>query len=203
MLENIVKVASTLPFGTTFVPLYLLCFFSFLRLSNILPHTVNSFDITRQLARGDVLHTDTGAIVIIKWSKTLQDRKTTTTITIPDLGSSPLCPVKALQRMCKAIPADKNSPLFLLKRPTKISVLTDSVARKHLKEVSKILKCASNLTFHAFRKAGATWAFQHGVPLEHIKTHGTWASDAVYTYLNASTSLSSPVASAFRTALHS
>ena len=75
MLENIVKVASTLPFGTTFVPLYLLCFFSFLRLSNILPHTVNSFDITRQLARGDILYIETGAIVVIKWSKTLQDRK--------------------------------------------------------------------------------------------------------------------------------
>ena len=51
-------------------PLYLICFFSFLRLSNLLPHTVAAFDFTRQLARGDLIITKDSALLIIKWSKT-------------------------------------------------------------------------------------------------------------------------------------
>ena len=134
--------------------------------------------------------------------KNKTDRKKTTTITIPHLGGSQLCPVTALLSMFEEIPAHKNSPLFMIKRKSCIATLTDSGARKHLKQVSQILGLRPSLTFHSFRRTGATWAFQHGVPLEHIKSHGTWASDSVYAYLHASVSVLSPVASAFKTALH-
>ena len=176
-------------------------FFSFLRLSNIIPHSVASFDLTRHLARSDIIFAHDTAVILIKWSKTIQDRKKTTTISIPNLGKSPLCPINALLNMLQKIPAHKNAPLFMLNKKTVVTTLTDSVARKHLKQVSQILGLDPPLTFHSFRKAGATWAFQHGVPLEHIKSHGTWVSDAVYTYLHASVSAKSPVASAFQTAL--
>ena len=201
VLQKIIDVSKTLPYSETFVPLYLLAFFSFLRLSNIIPHSIPSFDLTRHLARGDILFADDTAVVLIKWSKTIQDRKKTATISIPNLGKSPLCPVNALLAMFERIPAGKNAPLFMLKKKTVVTTLTDSVARKHLKQVSQILGQKPPFTFHSFRKAGATWAFQHGVPLEHIKSHGTWVSDAVYTYLHASVSTKSPVASAFQTAL--
>ena len=202
ILKQIVQIASKLPYSETFVPLYLFAFFSFLRLSNMIPHSVASFDLTRNLARGDIIFADDSAIIVVKWSKTLQDRKKTATISIPNLGNSELCPINALLNMFQKIPGHKNSPLFLLKKKTCITPLTDSVARKHLKQVSQALGLLPPLTFHCFRRAGATWAFQHGVPLEHIKLHGTWASDAVYAYLHASPVLSSPVCSAFRTALH-
>ena len=51
-LEDIRLQCQNFSYPEIFRPLYLLCFFSFLRLSNILPHTVESFDSTRQLARG-------------------------------------------------------------------------------------------------------------------------------------------------------
>ena len=51
-LNSIIHQCITLPHTEIFQPLYLLCFFSFLRLSNILPHTTRSFDPSRQLVRG-------------------------------------------------------------------------------------------------------------------------------------------------------
>ena len=49
-LHDIIHQCANLENPTIFRPLYLLCFFSFLRLSNILPHTTSSFDVTRHLA---------------------------------------------------------------------------------------------------------------------------------------------------------
>ena len=49
-----------------FTALYLFCFFSFLRLSNIIPHAVNAFDSTRHLCVGDVIFSDAGATILMK-----------------------------------------------------------------------------------------------------------------------------------------
>ena len=60
----------TFPDPLVFKYLLLLAYFSFLRLSNLLPHTVGSFDPTRQLARGDILFSNQGATLLVKWSQT-------------------------------------------------------------------------------------------------------------------------------------
>ena len=124
----------------TFVALYYFCFFSFLRLSNLLPHTPNTFDITRHLARGDIIFTSFGAIVIIKWSKTMQNRKDTCTIAIPSLGHSEICPVNALKTMFTCLPGTDNDPLFGIYKKGTVLPLTDSIARKHLKQISSMLE---------------------------------------------------------------
>ena len=193
VLEQIIQQCDYFQFPIIFKTLYLLLFFSFLRLSNVLPHSVNTFDNTRQLARGDVIFTKDGALILIKWSKTIQDRKNFVTIAIPDLGASSLCPIKALKLMVHVFPAHENSPLFVLPRHT---------ARKHLKDMSRALGFPSSITFHDFRRAGASWAFHQGVPIEHIRNHGTWKSDAIWSYLSSAVSSTSPVALAFQRVLH-
>ena len=55
LLLQIVTASTYLQFPHIFKPLYLLAFFSFLRLSNILPHTANTFDKTRHLCVADVI----------------------------------------------------------------------------------------------------------------------------------------------------
>ena len=203
-LESIIHQCLTLPHSESFQPLYLLCFFSFLRLSNILPHTTKSFDPTRQLARGDFIVSHDNAVLLIKWSKTIQDRKQSVTIPLPNLGVSRLCPIKAISNMICLFPAEHDEPLFGILRPSMMVPLTDSVARKHLnKLISNKLGLQSPLTFHAFRRAGAMWTFQNGVPLEHIMKHGTWKSDAVWTYLSSTPLSTSPVSLAFQASLHS
>ena len=41
-------------------------------------------------------------------------------------------------------------------------------------------------TGHSFRRGGATWAFQAGIPGELIQICGDWASDAYKRYLEFS-----------------
>ena len=201
-LQKIVTISKTLDHSLTFVALYTFSFFSFLHLSNLLPHTTKQFDITRHMARGDIIFTQAGATVIIKWSKTIQDRKTTRTIAIPDLGRSDCCPIQALKDMLIAYPGTNNDPFFQIYNRGSLVVLTDSMARKHLKKISNILDIQPPLTFHVFRRSASAWAFQHGVPLEHIQAHGTWKSDAAWSYIQAHPPATSPVADAFRQHLH-
>ena len=154
-------------------------FFSFLRLSNILPHSVATFDPSRHLCRADVIFGHSKAVIVIKWTKTLHYRCKTTSVTIPALGQSPLCPVVAILAMFDLFPADKDSPLFQIPVAGSLTPLTDSMARKHLKQVSTALVLVKPLTFHDFRRAGASWAFQHGVPIQDIQALGTWTSQCV------------------------
>ena len=97
-----------------------------------------------------------GAVVIVKWSKTIQNRKDVTTISIPTLGDSPLCPIKALEATMQKIPASDNDPLFLIPKTKGLVPLTDSVARKHLKDVCCLLNLEKLVTFHDFWRGGAS-----------------------------------------------
>ena len=142
-----------------------------------------------------------GGLLLIKWSKTTQNHRDTVTLPLPFLGSSPLCPITALTTMIHVFPAEPNDPLFLLPCKRGLVPLTDLVARKHLKLLSQALEIALPLTFHAFCRAGASWAFHNDVPLEFIKKHGTWKSNAIHTNLVSYPSLSSPFSRAFAASL--
>ena len=48
------------------------------------------------------------------------------------------------------------------------------------------VKDAALFTGHSFRRGGATWAFQAGIPGELIQICGDWASDAYKRYLEFS-----------------
>ena len=88
LLLQIITVSAHLQFSLVYRALYLLAFFSFLRISNILPHTVKGFDKFRHLCVRDVVFASHRAVIVVKWSKTLQDRVKTTTIDILHLGAS-------------------------------------------------------------------------------------------------------------------
>ena len=105
------------------------------------------FDSSRQLCRGDIIFSSTHAVVIVKWSKTLQDRKTFATVAIPVLGHSSLCPVAALRTMLQKVPGSNNHPLFQIHSAGRWAPLTDSMARKHLKKVSTFLNVTPPLDF--------------------------------------------------------
>ena len=69
VLQCILLMCDALQEPVIFKALYLFTFFSFLRMSNILPQTVAKFDVTRHLARGDLIFSGQQYTVIIKWSK--------------------------------------------------------------------------------------------------------------------------------------
>ena len=101
MLRHILVQCQKFEFSHIFAALYLLAFYSFLRLSNIVPHSFMGYDLSRHLAIGDVIFGDTSAIVILKWSKTNQLRDKVNYITIPKIPQTLLCPVLALKTCCK------------------------------------------------------------------------------------------------------
>ena len=202
MLHKIIAICDTMYMGQVFKALYLLAFFSFLRLSNIVPHAISQFDPSRHLARGDIFLGKSSGKVLIKWSKTIQNRDRIKTIDLPFLAHSHLCPIIALKVLLSLIPPGNNSPLFQIKHQGKWSPLTDSKVRYHLKLVLKKLGVdPSSLTFHSFRRSGASYVFNNHVRLQDIKSHGTWTSDSVWRYLLQDPSYTSSVALAFQSNL--
>ena len=55
MLLDIIAATETLEFSEIFLSVYILAFFLFLRLSNMVPHAKNGFDPSHHLARGDII----------------------------------------------------------------------------------------------------------------------------------------------------
>ena len=75
----------------------------------------------------------------------------------------------------------QDDPLFSICRQGHWVPLTDSIVRKHLTHIIRMLGWEhKHITFHTFRRSGASWAFKHGVPTESIKTQGTWKCDCVW-----------------------
>ena len=196
-LDHIIKQCDKFQCPVVFKPLYLFMYF-FPFFDCQMPHSVAKFDYTRQLARADVIFGTTRAVLLIKWSKTMQNRGHFATISLPDLAGFHLCPIVALKVMFQRFPGSDNSPVFVIPRPTGLDPLTDSVARNHLKDICRSLGLDIPLSFHDFCRGGAAWAFQHGVPLEHIMKHGTWKLDAIWAYLSSAVTAVSPVALAFQ-----
>ena len=202
MLTKIALHCNYIHMGYVFKSAFLLSFFTFLRISNLVPHTISFYDPLKQLARGDIIFAPPGAHVIIKWSKTLQFADKIKVLKIPSLGSSPLCPVAALKTLLKSSPKGKNLPLFQILCFGNWVPLTDTRLRKQLSKILKFLQLQDkNITFHSFRRSGATCAFNSNIPMQHIQSHGTWTSEAVWAYIIQDHNASDLVATTFQSTL--
>ena len=196
-LELISKSCDLLDDLKLYRAVYLLAFFAFLRMSNVAPHSRREFDPNIHLLRQDISFAFPGAKILLKWTKTLQDHKAHHIVHVPKLQNTWLCPVFALQNLLLSRPLQPKDPLFVtLASPH--TVIIDTHIRDKLKWIlAKIGLSPHGLGFHAFRRSGATLAFDNGVALEDIMAHGLWRSSAVWTYLKASLRAPSVIPKAF------
>ena len=118
---------------------FLLGFFAFLRLSNLVPHTRADFDHTRHLTGNDVFFTDKYLKVLIKWSKTMQTRDKVQCVTLPRLKIKLLCPFRAVKALFKLYPMSGSAPLRQIRNEQGSNPLTDSQVRKSLKTINVYL----------------------------------------------------------------
>ena len=95
--------------------------------------------------------------------------------------NSPHWPLTVLSKMC-AIIQMSDCPLFQICKQGHTVPFPDSVARKHLNQVSGILKLPKTLTFHDCKKGDATWAFRRGIPIKVIQAIDTWSPSCVWKY---------------------
>ena len=198
MLRKIISACNLFPNPILFQTVYLVAFFSFLRISNFCPHVASDYDHLKHLAQGDVLFDSKNIVLLIKWSKTIKFGKSVKLLHIPCLEND-ICPVLAVKSLLKTYKFQSNDPLFQIKVGNLWLPLTDVKIRKHFSKILKHLNLQdSNLTFHSFRRSGATFAFNHNVHIQNIKNHGTWSSDCVWRYITDSVDTGRQVASMFQ-----
>ena len=84
--------------GQIFKCVYLLSFYSFLRMSNLVPHSISDFSPLKHLARGDVIFKSNKVILLLKWSKTMQSNNEIKLIHVPRIPRSSVCPDTKVRR---------------------------------------------------------------------------------------------------------
>ena len=66
-------------------------------MSNVAPHSRSKFDHGRYLLRQDVIFASLGAHILLKWSKTMQNRTAYQFVQVHQLSNVELCPVAAIK----------------------------------------------------------------------------------------------------------
>ena len=203
VLKHLVSLCDGLVMGFVYKAVFLVGFFGFLRLSNIAPHSLTSFDASRHLAAGDIVFTKTHVKVIIKWSKTNQNRDKIHVLSLPRIRGSNICPFRALKRIFKSYHPEHDQPLFQIQTTKGWSILTDTRIRKTLSTLNvKMGYHKHYFTFHTFRRSGATLAFNSQVPIQKIQRHGAWASECVWRYIKQDPKMGEDIADTFAQILH-
>ena len=111
LFKTIMTKCDSIYMGKIFKVAYCLGFFGFLRLSNLVPHNVNSFSFLKHLCKGDIFFKQTEATVLMKWTKTMQSNNKARLLKIPVLNNN-FCPVKALKDCLQIVPGGNNAPLL-------------------------------------------------------------------------------------------
>ena len=105
--------------------------------------------------------------------------------------------------MLPGISPSRTTPLLLTTAPPIGKTISASTLRAmfHQATLAAVLS-DKNYTPHSLWRGGASFCFQAGVPIEHIKKHGTWSSQAVDRYLLQHQAFQTPVALGFRQQLN-
>ena len=165
----------------------LFSFYLLARLGSVLPSS-SSTPHQKILTRDRVNASRQGILVTFLHTKTIQFGRRR--LHLPLLKTnSVLCPVTAYSHYLSQMPRASSGPAFVFLHKKKgIQSLTTSKFIKVFRAVlsSGGVEHAGSFTGHSFRRGGASWAFQSGVPGEIIQICGDWASDSYKRYLEFS-----------------
>ena len=168
----------------------LTCFYGLLRISNVTAPYASSWDPAKVIKRKDIIIKDSGCIISIRWSKTIQFKERLFHAALPRLDT-PLCPRDALLHFLQIagpIPADAPAWSYMTPSNT-LNVPTPASIRPRLQSlVVAIGLPPAHYNTHSLRRSGASHLLTSGVPLETIKVLGDWRSDSVFKYLKPTSS---------------
>ena len=170
---------------SVFWAISLLAFFTVCRKSNLVPNTAARFDPAKQLTRGSISSGKQGLLVSLGWTKTIQFGHRRLNIPVVPIKGSLLCPVRAYKTMCRLIPAPDAAPAFAIPVNGSLQPYTYRAWMARLRQLlSRTGRRADKFSCHSFRRGGATFAFQAGVPSEMVKLLGDWRSECYQKYLH-------------------
>ena len=144
--------------------------------------------IRKQFLRSDFVFKDCVVYIHVRWSKTIQLGQRTILIPLVSQPQSVLCPVAAIYQAFALTPgATQDTQVFCFRSSTSatLSVFTYKAFMSFMKQILVELGLPSHqYGTHSFRRGGASFALQAGVPLDVISLMGDWKSDAMYLYLH-------------------
>ena len=164
----------------------LVLFYTMARLGSILPSSraTPSRDF---LTRDRINFCEEGLLVTLLHTKTIQFGRRRLHIPLLKIDSA-LCPVAAFVRADSFFEVLSYVPAFVFMEKGHIKWLTTSIFIQTFRAViASTAHNPSDFTGHSFRRGGATWAFQCGMPGELIQICGDWVSDSYLRYLEFST----------------
>ena len=199
LLTRIIAKALKYENGFVFAALFATAFFGFFRLATLLPSKATEFEKTRFPIQNDIIWGAPGVHIIITCSKTMQASNQAKVVQLPRLKGHNFCPVQVLRTLLARTPREDSLPLFQICTMHGWVSLAAPKARSFLRLVIISLGLnPASYTFHAFRRSGASLAFDNNVELSKIKQHGNWKSEAIWTYLNSTPMAASVVPSTFK-----
>ena len=163
----------------------LVCFFGFLRKSNLVPASAKQFDPTKHLTRQSLLWGHDEVILQLFWSKTDQFQSEIVQLPLPRIPDSPLCPVSALRHMIERVPAPSRAPLFVLPHHSSMYTITHTSFVSYVRSfISTIGLDATQYSGHSFRRGMAQYASSLNGSFPALMIAGNWRSSSVYAYLD-------------------
>ena len=163
-------------------------FFTLSRLGSILPASKTSKSTRSILTRDRINFCREGIIITLLHTKNIQFGRRRLHIPLLRIPSI-LCPVRAYEQALDFIGPQVYTPAFVyLDKDGRVQWLTKKLFISTFRSVVSAFAPAhvNDYTGHSFRRGGASWAFQAGLPGELIQVYGDWASDAYKTYLEFS-----------------
>ena len=158
-------------------------FYGFLRAGEFTTNHTHQYQTSRHLLLKDItLATDSYAIVI-KGSKTDQDRRSVK-VMVGATGTT-TCPVRAMRDFLKAASHRRSAPLFTLSAGQYLTraKLTSSL-RSLLEATGLTPEQATQYSSHSLRIGAATEAAAAGLPTWLIQSAGRWRSDTYRRYIH-------------------
>ena len=160
----------------------LIQFYGALRKSEVTPPSVNRFNHTCHLTRGDACVREGLLQLTIKAAKNMQRTDQRRTITLQSSDDRDFCVVTALQQATRDPPtASSTDPLLMFKDRAPVPVtFIQSVWESQLCELG--LR-PNAFTLHGLRTAAATEAYNSGIPELDIQKYGGWKSNVHRQYI--------------------
>lgn len=150
----------------------LLLFRSLLRVSHVTlsPHN---------LLIDDVKFVDSGAVLVIRSSKTTLSSSPSRYIPLAPIRDKSMCVVFWLKHWLSMSPAPPSAPLFRLGN----QAMSYRSFQEALSSLVSKAGITQKISSHSFRRGGATFLSAIGLPFEKIKERGGWKSNSVLTYI--------------------
>ena len=167
----------------------LLGFYMFLRKSNLVPDTMDTFNDQQQFRRRDVnvLGLDKSMMCEVRWSKTILHKEKILRLPVLPAKNKAICPVFWVHYMVNKIPTGPDQPLFaLIPGQSSLALSANQLLYRFRKWLILIGADPTIYPLHSVKQGGATFAYQSNMEGEMIKLLGDWARDTYKRYVDIS-----------------